>query len=58
MDEKDFLKASDLMKILDCSRSSAYRIMQMVREELESKGYITLHGRVPRGYTLKRLGVQ
>jgi predicted DNA-binding transcriptional regulator AlpA len=55
--ESDFLKADDVAKMLGCSKSSAYRLMRQIRKELTDKGLLTLPGIVPRGYTLKRLGV-
>ena len=55
--EKDFLRADELAKILGASKSTAYRLMRQIRKELDEKGLLTISGVVPRGYTLKRLGV-
>jgi len=55
--ESDFLRASDVAKMLGCSKSTAYRIMRRLRAELDSKGLITLAGIVPKHYFMERMGV-
>ena len=56
--ESDFLKADELAKILGKSKATAYRLMRQIRKELDEQGLLTISGVVPRGYTLKRLGVK
>lgn len=56
--EKDFIRASDVAKILGCSKSTAYRLMRRIRAELDAKNLITLPGVVPRHYFLERMGVK
>jgi transposase len=55
--EHDFLRADELAKILGKSKATAYRLMRQIRKELDEQGLLTISGVVPRGYTLKRLGV-
>jgi predicted transcriptional regulator len=55
--ESDFLRASDVAKMLGCSKSTAYRLMRKLRAELDSKGLITLAGIVPKHYFMERMGV-
>ena len=54
--ESDFLRATDVAKMLGCSKSSAYRIMRRLRKELDEQGLLTLPGIIPRHYLLQRLG--
>lgn len=55
--ERDFLRASDVEKMLGCSKSTAYRVMRQLRKELDEQGLLTLPGIIPRHYLLKRMGV-
>jgi predicted DNA-binding transcriptional regulator AlpA len=55
--ESDFIRASDVAKILGCSKSTAYRLMRKLRKELDEQGLLTLPGIIPRHYLLQRLGV-
>lgn len=45
-----FIKADDVVKTLEVSQSKAYRIIKKLTEEMASKGYITINGRVNRKY--------
>lgn len=53
--EKGFMRASEVAEELEISISYAYRIVKMLNEELSSKGYITITGRVNRQYFYERL---
>lgn len=44
---KNFYNVNDVMILLDCSLSKAYRIMKKVNEEVKRSGGITQSGRVP-----------
>lgn len=55
--ERDFLKADDIAQMLGVSQATAYRLMRVIRQELESKGLLTLRGVVPRKYFMERMGV-
>lgn len=48
--EKKFLTASDVAKILNVSRSTAYRIIRRLNEELNKAGKITVSGKVSAKY--------
>lgn len=45
-----FLRANDVAQILQISRTSAYRIIKTINDELEKKGKIVLKGRVSARY--------
>lgn len=53
-----YWRAADLMKMLDCSESKAYKTIAKLNKELEDRGFITSHGRVPRQYVIDRLGLE
>ncbi len=40
----------DIMTILDCSKSKAYEIINNLNKELESQGFKTIKGKVPKEY--------
>ncbi len=45
-----FLKAEEVAELLDVSKSSAYRIIKKLNEELDAKGKITVPGKISRRY--------
>lgn len=49
-----FLRVDDVAKILDVSKSYAYKIVQRLNTELESMGYITISGRVNKQYFMEK----
>lgn len=53
----DFITAPETAKIMKCSVSHAYKIMQKIRKEMEQEGLITLQGRVPRKRLMERVGL-
>ena len=53
-----FWRPKDLAKILDCSMSKAYKMMQKWNKELKERGYETVAGRVPKQYAIDRLGLE
>lgn len=50
MEEKLFLTATDVAKILRTSEATAYRIIRDLNEELKKKGKIILPGKISRRY--------
>lgn len=48
--EKRFLNAHDVAEILNISKSSAYRIIRKLNEELKKSGKITVSGRISSKY--------
>lgn len=52
--ESPWIKAPEVMKIFDCCRAQAYKIIKKLNDELEAKGYLTYPGRVSRKYFNER----
>ena len=46
--------SEDIASMLSVSKTTAYRIIHKLNEELRSKGYITVAGRVPKTIFDKR----
>ena len=53
--ENQFMRADEVARELEVSRSYAYRLIQQLNAELREKGYITIAGRVNRQYFRERL---
>ena len=49
-----YLAAEDVMELLDIRRSKAYSIIIKLNDELETKGFMTIPGRVSKKYLLER----
>lgn len=49
------MSAEDVAKDLNCSKSHAYKLVKSMNKELESQGYITMAGRIPRAYLAKKV---
>lgn len=45
-----FIKADEVAELLGVSRAEAYRVIKRLNDELSSKGYIVVNGRVNRKY--------
>lgn len=45
-----YYTANDVVKMLGISRGHAYKIVKQLNEELASKGFIVIAGRVPKKY--------
>ena len=54
MQNKLFLKAADISELLEVKQTSAYEIIGNLNKELEEQGYLTLRGKVPTKYFVKR----
>lgn len=50
-----FIRAEEVAKELDVSKPYAYKLIRQLNEELKSKGFITISGRVNRQYFNERL---
>ena len=48
--ENKFIKADEVAKELEVSKPYAYKIIRQLNEELNTKGFITISGRVDRQY--------
>lgn len=53
--ESKYYKVTDVMALLECSETYAYRIIAQLNEELKAAGYITVRGKVPKTYLEKKL---
>ena len=49
------MRAEEVAKELEVSKSYAYKLIQQLNTELQEKGYITIAGRVNRQYFRERL---
>ena len=49
-----FLTADQVAEAIGVSRSTAYRIIKRLNQELENKGYITVSGKVSKKYFADR----
>lgn len=52
--KKIFYMSEDIAAMLSVSKTTAYRIIHKLNEELKSEGYITVAGRVPKTFFDKR----
>lgn len=50
-----FMKVDEVAQELGISKSYAYKIVQKLNDELKSKGYITISGRVNKQYFMERI---
>lgn len=55
MENTGFMKVDEVAQELDISKSYAYKIVQKLNDELKSKGYITISGRVNKQYFMERI---
>lgn len=49
-----FVRVDTIMSDLQVSKPLAYRLMKEMNDELKTKGYLTVSGRVPRAYYYER----
>ena len=49
-ENKLFLNANDVAKMMNISKSSAYKIIKSLNEQLRKDGFITLPGKINRIY--------
>lgn len=54
MSNKALLNAEEVAKSLGVSKPYAYKLVKMLNDELESKGFITIAGRVSAKYLEER----
>ena len=55
--QQSFFRAKDVMRLLSVGRTTAYKIISSLNEELESKGFCTFHGRVSAKYFKERYSI-
>lgn len=54
MDNK-FMRVEEVAEFLEVSTSFAYKVIRQLNDELKSKGYITIAGRINREYFYERV---
>lgn len=54
---KIFYNADDLIEIFRCKKSTAYKIIRTLNQELAEQGYRTKMGRVSAKYVKERYGL-
>ena len=50
-----FMRAEEVAKELDISKSYAYKLIRQLNQELKEQGFLTISGRVNRDYFQERL---
>lgn len=45
----------DVAQELECSKSYAYKVVKALNKELDTLGYITIAGRIPRAFWEKKM---
>lgn len=55
MEKSMFVNAAEVARDFSVSKSTAYVIIKRLNDELDKKGYITVHGRVSRKYYIERI---
>ena len=55
-EKKNFMNANDIAEYMDISVSLAYKLIHKLNAELDEQGYITVSGKVNRGYFETRIG--
>lgn len=55
MQNKLFMNAEEVADVLSISKSYAYKIIKQLNNELKTKGFVTVSGRVNRQYFYERL---
>ncbi len=55
MENTGFMKVDEVAQELGISKSYAYKIVQKLNDELKSKGYITISGRVNKQYFMEHI---
>ena len=53
--DNTFIRAEDVAKELDISKAYAYKVIRRLNEELETKGFLTISGRISQDYFFERL---
>lgn len=57
MVNNEVMRVKDVMEMFGFKQSKAYGIIRQLNEELEDKGFLTVSGRVPAAYLMKRMGI-
>lgn len=57
VEQSRFMDADEVAHVLGCSRTTAYRIIKQLNEQLRKDGKITLAGKVSRRYFEQRVAL-
>ena len=52
--EKIYFTAKDCAELLGISMSHSYKLIRTLNRELEAKNYITVAGKIPKAYFMKK----
>ncbi len=52
-----FISSSEVAEIMGISRSRAYKVIKVLNDELRSKGFITISGKVSRKYFMEKVAI-
>ncbi len=55
MTDTMYVRASEVAEITGVSKAKAYKMIAQMNEELKSRNFIVISGRVPRKYLMERL---
>ena len=53
-----FVEADETAMLLNCSKNTAYKIIAKLNDELETKGFLTIRGRISKDYLYERMGIK
>ena len=56
-EERRFLKAEDVAKILGISKTSSYRIIKQLNDELQRQGKIVISGKISTRYFYEKVAI-
>ena len=54
---EQFLDVKAVMVLLNCKKSTAYKVMRRLNGELKERGFLVKSGLVPRKYLVERFGL-
>lgn len=55
MQESMYVKASEVAEMTGVSKAKAYKMVAEMNEELKTRNYLVISGRVPRKYLMEKL---
>ncbi|WP_376715903.1 transcriptional regulator [Aerococcus urinaeequi] len=55
MEEFKFYNVDDVMKMFECGKAQAYKIIRQLNDELQKQGKITIAGKVNKKYLEERI---
>lgn len=56
--DNPLMSVDEVQKVLLVKKTSAYKIINQLNKELESKGFLTVRGKVNRTYLAERYGIK